>query len=199
MQRFLWAYIDVNSPYFNKWMAASLDVALLAEKGLWFVWRLCEWTSAFMQDAGNLPLNIYGTWNKSWIDNEGLKQELYAHLQSIRIYILAMDVVEYMAQPDVQKCYGMKKGITEMTTRNWLCRIGFRWTLEPSGQYVDGHEQADVIHYCQKVFLTCWKDIEPKLRAWTQDRSEEEVGECPQPQRIVVWFHNELTFYANDR
>jgi hypothetical protein len=51
-----------------------------------------------------------------------------------------MDVVRYMAQRDVQNRYGMKKGITEMTARNWLNWIRFRWTLEPSGQYVDGHE-----------------------------------------------------------
>jgi hypothetical protein len=55
-----------------------------------------------------LPL---GTWNKSQVDNEGLQQELFNHLQSIGKYISAMDVVCYMAQPDVQKQYRMKKGL----------------------------------------------------------------------------------------
>ena len=103
MQQLLWAYIDVKSPFYKKWMAASLDIARAAEKGLWFARRLREWTSAFIKDAKNLPLNIYGTWNKSRVDDEGLKQELFSHLQSIGKYISAMDVVRYMAQPDVQK------------------------------------------------------------------------------------------------
>ena len=37
------------------------------------------------------------------------------------------------------------------------------------------------------------------MRAWTQDGTEEEVGEWPQPQRVVVWFHNKSTFYVNNR
>ena len=40
MQQFLWAYIDVKSPFYNKWMAALLDMAHTAEKGLWFAWCL---------------------------------------------------------------------------------------------------------------------------------------------------------------
>ena len=140
MQRFLWAYINVKSPFHKKWTMASLDIAHTAEKGLWFARRLREWTSAFIEDAEDLPFNTYGTWNKSQVDNEDLKQELLTHLQSIGKYISTMDVVRYMVQPDVQKRYRMKKGITEMTARNWLHRTGFRWTLKPSGQYVDGHE-----------------------------------------------------------
>ena len=105
-----------------------------------FTQCLQEWTSMFIKYAENLPLNIYGTWNKSWVDNEGLKQELFSHLQLIGKYISAMDVACYMAQPDVQKWYRMKKGITEMTAWNWLSQIRFQWTLEPSGQDVDGHE-----------------------------------------------------------
>ena len=36
------------------------------------------------------------------------------------------------------------------------------------------------------------------MHAWTQDGMQEEVGEGPQPQRLVVWFHDESTFYANN-
>jgi hypothetical protein len=199
MQWFLWAYIEVKSPFYHRWMAASLDIARTVEKGLWFARHLREWTSAFIKDAEDLPLNIYGSWNKSRVDDEGLQQDLFNHLQSMGKYISAMDVVRYMAQPDVQTRYGMKKGITEMTARNWLTRIGFRWTLEPSGQYVDGHEQDDIVEYRQKVFLPRWKELEPNLRAWTQDGTGEEVGERPQPQWVVVWFHDESMFYANNR
>ena len=36
------------------------------------------------------------------------------------------------------------------------------------------------------------------MHAWTQNGTEEEVGEWPQPQWVVVWFHDESTFYVND-
>lgn len=199
MQRFLWRYIDINSEFYNKWMAASLDTARSSEHGVWFARRLREWCSAFIEDGDNRPVNVYGTWNKSQLDDEDLEQEILTHLQGIGKYISAMDLARYMDQEDVQRRHKMKKGITERTARNWLSRIGFRFTVEPSGQYVDGHECSDVVDYRQNIFLPRWKKIEPRLRAWSLDGNESVFGEHPQPQWIVVWFHDESTFYAHDR
>lgn len=44
-------------------------------------------------------------------------------------------------------------------------------------------------------------ELEPRVRAWTLDGTAEVEGGQPQPQnkRVVVWFHDESTFYANDR
>ena len=91
-----------------------------------------------------------------------------------------------MDQEDVQRRHKMKKGITERTARNWLSRIGFRFTVEPSGQYIDGHGCSDVVDYRQNIFLPRWKKIEPRLRAWSLDGNESVFGEHLQPQRIVV-------------
>ncbi|KAF8231048.1 hypothetical protein L208DRAFT_1399438, partial [Tricholoma matsutake] len=64
-----------------------------------------------------------------------------------------MDLVQYMDRLDVRKCHSLKKGILECTARYWLNCMNFRWMLEPSGQYIDGHEQEDVVYYWQNVFL----------------------------------------------
>ena len=107
-----------------------------------------------------------------------------------------------MNRNEVKKKYGMKKGITERTARNWLSKLGFRWTLEPSGQYVDGHEREDVVTYRQQVFLPRWKELEPQLRIWTLDGKAEDTSgpsSCPGDCKTVIWFHDESTFYANDR
>ena len=41
--------------------------------------------------------------------------------------------------------------------------------------------------------------IEECTRKWKEDRVEEEIDERPQNDRpVVVWFHDESTFYAND-
>jgi hypothetical protein len=81
------------------------------------------------------------------IEDEDLQQEISAHLQSIGKYISAIDITQYMEWPDVQKNYGLAKGICEWTARYWLNRLGYHWSLEPSGQYVDGHERKDVVDF----------------------------------------------------
>jgi len=129
----------------------------------WLLRRHIQWQDSWLKrtnphyiwthNSEDIPFNIYGTWNKSKLDNEDLQQELLTHLQGIRKYICAQDVSRYMNRNEVKKKYGMKKGITERTARNWLSKLGFRWTLEPSGQYVGGHEREDVVTYCQQIFL----------------------------------------------
>ena len=81
-----------DGAYHNKWMAASLDTARSSEHGVWFARRLREWCSTFIEEGDNLPVNVYGTWNKSQLDDENLKQEILTHLQGIGKYISTMDL-----------------------------------------------------------------------------------------------------------
>jgi transposase len=203
MMRFLWAYTNPTSKVYNKWTAASLETAAAMERGPWFARRLREWSNGIIADSTSLPFNIYGTWNKSRLNDEDLQQEILTHLQGIGKYICAEDVSRYMERSEVKKKYGMKKGITVRTARNWLSKLGYRWTLEPSGQYVDGHEREDVVGYRQNVFLPRWKALEHSLRIWTLDGKEEETtgggSAHPVNRKTVVWFHDESTFFANDR
>ena len=200
MKRFLWNYTNTASRFYEKWIAASIDTARASEKGPWFARRLREWSSAFINNYEVLPFNVYGTWNKSRLDDEDLRQELSVHLQSIGKYISAMDIVRYLDQPEVKARHGIKKTITERTARNWLKTMGYRWKLEPCGQYVDGHERKDVTDYRQNTFLPKWKALEHRMCAWTQD-GKQEPDKVPRPhnRRVVVWFHDESTFYAHDR
>jgi hypothetical protein len=119
---------------------------------------------------------VYGTWKKSQLDDEDLRQEIFTHLQGIGKYIAAIDIVQYMAHPNVQKHHGMKRGIYKRTARNLLNRLGYHWTLKPSGQYVDGHEHEDIVRYRQNVFLPWWKELEPQLRVWSQDGKKEVIA-----------------------
>lgn len=201
MSQFLWNYTDPNSPLMEKWIASSLDTARRLTRGPWYARHLREWCCAFIENPENLPLNIYGTWNKSKLDDEDFQQEITSHLQSIGKYVCGMDLVRFTENPDVQKRFGLKKAISLRTAQYWMNMLGYRWTLEPSGQYVDGHEREDVVNYRQNNFLPKWKEIEPNLRAWTADGREEydDGSSRPWPQRTVAWFHDESTFYAHDR
>jgi hypothetical protein len=147
MQQYLWIYINPCSHYHRKWMAASIETAQSLARGLWFARCLRQWTCTFIEDAETLPMNVYGTWNKSILDDEDLQQEIFTHLQSVGKYVCTADLVRFMEQPGVQKCFGMKKGILGRTACYWMNRLGYWWTLEPSGQYVDGHEHEDVVDY----------------------------------------------------
>ena len=145
-----------------------------------------------------MPTNPYGKWNKSQIKDEDLSQKLLRHLQSLGPNIKA-DIVKYLNRPDVQQKYQMKKGISEQTARKWLQRMGFRWTLDPKGQYVDGHECPNVVDYRQTVYIPRLISVDPRL--WTYSKSGEEntPEESDGVRRVVVWYHDESVFYMHDR
>ncbi|KAF8165830.1 hypothetical protein B0H34DRAFT_627996, partial [Crassisporium funariophilum] len=109
MKQFLWVYSNSESKTYNKWTASSVETAAALGKGPWLSRRLWEWSSAFIEEEKNLPFNIYGTWNKSRIDDKDLKQEVLTHLQGIGKYICAADISHYMARRNVRKRYGMKR------------------------------------------------------------------------------------------
>ena len=88
-----------------------------------------------------------------------------------------------------------------------MCEMGYRWTSQLSGQYVDGHEREDVVAYRQNVFLPQMAELEARTRTWKNGIDEEQKpwpndmddGPHPFQDRTVVWHHDESTFYANDR
>ncbi|KAG2141967.1 hypothetical protein DEU56DRAFT_754920 [Suillus clintonianus] len=76
--------------------------------------------------------------------------------------------------------------------------------FEPKGQYSDGHERDDIIHYRQNVFLPGWNRYHTQMRQWTDKNISTAVQVLTESssltgRRVVHWFHDESTFYANDR
>ncbi|KAF9463511.1 hypothetical protein BDZ94DRAFT_1236163 [Collybia nuda] len=175
MKKFMWKYVEGQQT--SKWTAASLQTAQDHERGPNHAQTLQEWTLAFLADRKNIPTNVYGTWNTSKLDDKDLAHAILLHLQSLGPYIRAQDVVDFVKQPEIQEKFELKKPISRATAQQWMLHLGYRWTNTPGGQYVDGHEQIDVIEYWQK----------------------EDVPESRNPRPVVVWFHDESTFYANDR
>lgn len=128
------------------------------------------------------------------------------HLQSIGKYVTANHIVCYLNEPDVQKRWKIKKTISLATAQRWMHRMGYRWTNQPSGQFVDGHERADVVAYRQNVFLPEMAAIDSNIRSWKNGLEEEfkpwphDIDDGPRPFQdcAVLWYHNESTFYMND-
>lgn len=198
-------YVLPTSPHFNQWTAAADTTARGVEKGEWFSRRLRACARAYIADREDLVGNPFGAWCASLIENLELKEDLAAHLATHGKYVRAMDIVDYLQDPDRQQYYGMKKAPSLATAKRWMRELDYRWSRHHKGIYIDGHEREDVVYYRQNIFLPQWYEIEPRMRRWLSKEGLEEVlyGPWPEdfvpPQPITVWFHDESIFYQNDR
>ncbi|ETW78373.1 hypothetical protein HETIRDRAFT_421108 [Heterobasidion irregulare TC 32-1] len=143
--------------------------------------KLCTWSCSFINDPENLPFNLYGSWNASMLESRDLVKAIHEHLMGIGEYVSAAAVVRFVNSVEIKNRYSLKRNISLATAQQWMHTVGYRWQRSPTGQYVDGHEHSNVV-------------------VWKQDGTKEERdGPCPQECRTVIWYHDELTFYANDQ
>jgi hypothetical protein len=117
-------------------MAASFQTAKDHAGGTAQARRLHEWTRNFIGDRECLPINIYGTWNSSVLDDEDFTSELQLHLQSIGKYVRAMDIVHYVDRPDV-------KGQLQQTADDTLSATKMPKFLPKHGNKWDGKDWGD--------------------------------------------------------
>ncbi|KIK74720.1 hypothetical protein PAXRUDRAFT_19606 [Paxillus rubicundulus Ve08.2h10] len=130
---------------------------------------LRSWAKSFVLDQDDLPFNLFGTSKLSKIDNDELAAELHAHLQSIGKYVKAANLVQYLSDSLVQKCFRMKSTISLATAKRWMHALGYCWLRNHCGQYIDGHKRADVIRYRQGVFIPAMMKNEQRLQTWEND------------------------------
>ncbi|KIK76705.1 hypothetical protein PAXRUDRAFT_169069 [Paxillus rubicundulus Ve08.2h10] len=182
------------------WIAASLQAAHSFQASSYTAKNLRKWAQSFISDRTDLPINLYGSWNVSLLNKGELAKEIHMHLQTIGKYVSAADIIQFLDTPDVKERYALKKTISLTTAQRWMHMMDYRWTKAPSGQYIDGHECEDVVKYRQTTFLPTIGKLEWNLREW-KDGLEEMDDKAPRPQnrQVVIWYHNESTFYANDR
>ncbi|KAG2354668.1 hypothetical protein BDR07DRAFT_1494272 [Suillus spraguei] len=155
IEYFLRAYVNGMT-----WSAAALQMAQFVGKGTHMSRTVQQWSRAYILDHKDLPYSQYGKGlTKSQIEDEDLEEELLTHLQLLSKYVTAKAVVDYIARLDVQRQNQLCKGISLRTAQNWMENCGFRWMTTKNGQYIDGHEQEDVINYWQNTFLPAWYAI----------------------------------------
>lgn len=199
---------------YKDWTGSSLAAAQAAGRGVWLSRRLREWVHDYIK-TGRVPENIYGRWNSSILDDEDLAMEILLHLQGIGKYVRALDIVHYLQTPEMKARLNLSKPISERTAARWMNSpaLGYRWGKTPQGLYADGHEREDVVDHRQTVFLPAMAALEPgmrqyagvynpKTRQYVDNVMEEVFGpreEHTPARKLVVHFHDESTFYANDR
>ncbi|QRV83689.1 DDE family endonuclease [Ceratobasidium sp. AG-Ba] len=133
---------------------------------------------------GDLPTNVYGTWNESVMEDEDLSAAIQDWLRDKGKYVQARDIIDFF-------------GVARVEQYSRL--IDRAPSLQRRSQFADGHERDDVKHHQEHVYIPEWTRLERRMRSWDADGKEVapqlEEGERP----VVVWFHDESTFYAHDR
>ncbi|KAK6988078.1 hypothetical protein R3P38DRAFT_2805086 [Favolaschia claudopus] len=152
----------------SKWISSSLAAAHAAQKGSWTARKLREWTRAFLKDPEDIPMSPYGSWNRERciLEDADVANEIAMHLQSLGKYVGPIDIVHYIDRPEVKNRLKLKKGIHLSTAQRWMSTMGYRWTRNPSGQYVDGHERKDVVYYRQTEFIPAITELEHQTRKY---------------------------------
>lgn len=200
--QFLWNYLDPDTTAHggtagSSWKAASEQTAHAIGKGDYLARNLWKWARAFIINREDLPIKSSGQWKKSWLDDKILAQEITSHLQGIGKYADAMDIVRFLDTPEMKERLKLEKTIHPATAKRWMHKMGYHWGNAPKGQYVDGHEREDTVAYRKDVFLAKLAEVDPKTRQGTND--DPNVATIPDIRHTVVWYHDESTFYANDR
>jgi hypothetical protein len=98
-----------------------------------------------------------------------VSQDIHVHLQGIGKYVKAEDIVQYCAQPKMLACLKHTKTISLATACLWLEKMGYCWKRDHRGLYIDGHKCADVVSYCQNVFLLMMKQYQCHMQAFTKE------------------------------
>jgi hypothetical protein len=194
---FLTHYTNPSSPGYQTWMAASLLTANGKGKSSWWARELHEATKAYVEDRINVPTNLFGRSASSRLNDPEIANEIHVHLQSVGTYVRAEDIVDYLNRDEVKARLELKKTISLATAKRWMKCMDYRWVQDHRGQYVNGHEREDVVNYRQNVFLKRWASEEGKMCSWGEDN--EELCDISIERPLCVWFHDESTFYANDR
>ena len=184
----------------NQWIKASQQTAVAKGRGPYYGRILRHWIRGFILNPASLPTNAWGSGTTCRLDTEdGLQEELRNHLQGIGKYVKAEDLAEYLGRDDTRTRYGATISISITTAKRWMAKLGYRWADTPSGQYVDGHERADVVEYRQNVFLPAWFAKEHQLRVWTEENIDKPATVSDNQRRKVSWVHDETVFHAHDR
>ncbi|KAF8967562.1 hypothetical protein BDZ97DRAFT_1903395 [Flammula alnicola] len=183
----------------------SRITAMVAGHGMNHARNLRMWIIHYL-NSGQLLLHRYGTFHSSILEDEDIAQGIQLHLLEVgkKGYICAQDIVDYIVTPEVQEQLARKTKTTihvHIACR-WLKKLNWRYARKKNGMYVDGHEQEDVVQYCNE-FIAQWKEYKKRFLKYDKDgNSINQLVGFPVAQvgrfHLILITHDESTFYAND-
>ncbi|KAJ8473629.1 hypothetical protein ONZ45_g16225 [Pleurotus djamor] len=199
MKSVLSLFTNPQSQTFDSWGASSMQAAVSGDRGTHCAQILRQLCRKYIEDRTVLPVNPYGDWNESMLSDEALTSDILLHLQGLGEYITAEQLLVFLSREDVMRKHGIDKRISLRTAQRWIKSLGYRFHEQKKGQYVDGHERPDVIWYRKHVFLQRWKQLEKRMEMFDSDGFAEFGPRVEGGKPVLVHFHDETIFYANDR
>ena len=92
----------------------------------------------------------------------------------------------------------IKGGISSRTAVRWLRSEGFRYVKHAKGVYIDGHEREDVVECRQNSYIPTLRRLQPRMIEFQDDPEKMVLKDYEGQRPIVIVFHDEATFQAND-
>jgi hypothetical protein len=182
---------------------ASIMAAKAVNRGQSHALQLRRWITAYMHD-GTLPTHrLRG--RRSILSNEDIKLKLHSHLLELQATrdVQAQDVCDYMASDKIKAYLGRTYTIKLNTASSWMAELAWSFGGSERGMYIDGHEREDVRQY-RTAFLERWTTYEERMllldrNAVVTKLPHIDASDPARSRRLVLYTHDESTFYSNDR
>ncbi|CAE6456455.1 unnamed protein product [Rhizoctonia solani] len=183
-------------------LSESLSAAGAVEKGATYARSIRRWIRVLIE-TGNLPYFCHGWWNVPMLGDEDIGREIKAHLYKVGKYAGAEAIVDFFLDEETRTRLGIPKPISLRTAQRWMTQYGgFRWRKELKGQYTDGHERIDVVEYRQKTYIPFMQALERLMVIYNEHGvpdPQHPIFIYPGEKPVIIWFHDESIFFANDR
>ncbi|KAJ6524130.1 hypothetical protein DFH09DRAFT_1372266 [Mycena vulgaris] len=127
--------------------------------------------------------------------HEDLANDIRLYLQSLGKEITADKLVEYLNSPEVRVEHGIDKPVSLTTARRYLDELGYTFTSQKKGQYVDGHERPDVVYYRDNIYLPRLFELYHRVLVYDNDGNPIYAPFTKSGRRVIVWYHGETTPY----
>ncbi|KAF8306894.1 hypothetical protein DL93DRAFT_2043508, partial [Clavulina sp. PMI_390] len=199
MRALLYHYTLPTSSQHGKWQAASLEAATSMGRSTYGARVLRRMVRQYILDRSVLPFNPFGKWKVSMLHDEDLLSAVTIHLQSLGTEISAHKLMKFLHRPDVREEFSIGQAVSERTCGRYLRSLGYRRQYASKGQYVDGHERSDVVHYRQIVYIPALGIYAPRAATYSWAGNINLPQLEPGQKHVIIWYHDESIFYAHDR
>ena len=187
-------------------VAAAKEVALVVDAN---EKTIRTWRNDFYENGGDFTESGQGKHNRPYVlDDENCKKTALSWLrenayQKDKPNLTAATFASWVNNsllPNSHLSPGFPRTITPRTARRWLHDLGFSPTLYRKGLYFDGHERADVVEYrriyLRKLEVLQISHIPPP--SCSGGHTEEAIGSSTAQKRLVLLYHDESCFHANE-
>jgi hypothetical protein len=145
---------------------ASLTEAVVFGWGEWVAQQVCKWIREYQRD-GNIPTNVYGTWNESVMEDEDLLAAIHDWMRDKGKYVQACNIIDFFgAAAAKQYSQLVNQAPSLCTAQQWMHRMGYNWSKERWGQFADGHKQDNMKHYQESIYIPKWLELKGQMQSW---------------------------------